>query len=427
MKYRFSALLAAVIILFTLIPRTDALAATYEFDSRNVNITVRDDVLIMTPDTSKYDEVWMTAGVTDPSAKIKEFNRMGVAAAFYDPVTSTTVSFISKHTQDTVDLYTFTGMTDDQIIEYITGAVGAGDEASADVSVVTCNGIRFFRLELIGQSSTAVGHEIIYGTAENGQILQLDIYSANETGLDEGFLKEVASGLSFTRFITREEYAIQSKAAARKFLIGVGIFFGLIILLIVYAIVHKRKQKKKLQQISDSLSDFKNRRKNGQVDDSSPLYVASSVYDDLAIDNFTTFNTWIQTLPVLLPSALLYIVIIYMMMTNGQPMIALLTVVAGIVLLYMHYNRLEKLKAVQKKQLNISSKPVITARFYPEFFTVNGLGSPTEYPLLQITSVREWKEYIFIYTGADNAVILRDIGVEDGKYKELVSFLKKKR
>ena len=62
-----------------------------------------------------------------------------------------------------------------------------------------------------------------------------------------------------------------------------------------------------------------------------------------------------------------------------------------------------------------------------EFFIVNGLGAPAEYPLLQITSVHSWKDYIYIYTGGDKAVILRSDGVEGGKARELVAFLKQRQ
>ena len=281
MKFRISFFIIAFAIIFSGFGAIPAAAAEYEFAARYVNITVRDDVLVMTPNTTKYDPVWTDAGVTDVSAKLKEFTNMGVTAAFYDPATQTTVNFISRQSSDTVSLFSFSGMSESDIIDYVKSLLAEDSDISTDVSAFETGGIKFFRLEINGSGNTAYGREIIYGTAENAQMLQFDIYSSTGAGLDEGFLKEVVSGMKFTRIMTKEEYEAEAAAAARKFFIGAGIFFGLMIVLAIYVIIRKKRIKKRLQRISDGIAQFKNKRNNGEIDDSAePLFIASSTFED---------------------------------------------------------------------------------------------------------------------------------------------------
>ena len=420
-----AAITAVLALMFVLLPGVKAQAAVHNYPGQYAQIELPDDVLIMSSATSKYDEVWLKAGVTDASAKLKEFSNMGVVAAFFDPNTKITVNFISKQNSDTVDVFTFDNMSDAEIETYVNGLITSNEDVDTSVSVLHLGGIPYFRLTLAGKSEKAVGTEVIYGTAKNGMIIQFDVFSQTLTEIDESFLKTVASGLSFTKTMTLEEYQVLAQEAAHKFLIRAGIFFGLIIALIIYYFIHKARSKKRLAKISDAISSFRDRRSSGEMpDDAEPLYSASSTYNDEALNTFTVYNTWIKALPILVPCALLYLVIVYIMLTYGYPMYALITVVIGIIVLYMHYNRLDKLREAMKKGFGIKNNPVLNARFYAEYLTTSGLGSFTEYPYLQVTSVNVYHDYIFIYTSSETAIIIKNSGVDGGKANELVAFLK---
>ncbi len=407
-----------------------ASAAELEYPGQYLRLSVRDDVTVLTSSTSKYDDAWATAGIANVSEKIKEFGRMGVIALFYDPVTKTSVSFISKHNSETVSVFSFVDKPDQEILDYVTHGFESNENVKADVSIIPHDTANFFRLVLDASSSqdaSIQGMEVIYGTAINGIMLQFDCYSASGIAPNEQFIRELVDSVVFTKLITREEYQAEAEASAKKVLTGVIIFFGALIALAVYAIVRKRVIKKRLAKISETTTAFHAKRKDGTIPDNPPVvYTASCTYNESVINSYTTYNTWIKALPVLAPCTLLYLMIIFMMLTKGYPFYAVITAGIGVWLLYTHYSRLEKLKETMKKRFGTASKPEVTVRFYDDYFDVSGLGAIAEYHYLQITGRGHLNGYTFIYIGDDNAIFIADETVTGGTYPELVSFIKGK-
>ncbi|MCR5685857.1 MAG: hypothetical protein K6G81_10645 [Lachnospiraceae bacterium] len=428
-KNRAAALATVLIMCMTILvsPKHRALAAVLDFPAASVQLDVPDDALIMTPTTAKYDEVWGKAGVTDSASKLKEFQSMGVVAAFYDPATKTTVNFITNRNNITAEQFTLEGMSEAQVEEYINGLMGSGEDVRTSVTAFSHDTVPFFRLVIDGMSEKAQGREIIYGTIINGQMVQFDVYTETIQDIDESFLKKIVDSVKFTRIMTREDYEEEATAAMHKFFIGVGVFFGALIALVIYAIFRKRARKRKTAAISQAVTDFRERRKNGDIADNEiPLFTAHIELNDAAINSFGTFNTWIRVWPVLAGCTLLYLAIIVLMLNKGFPLYALLTVIAGVVLLYMHYTRLEKLKEAMKKRFRTKNKPSMTIRFFDEYFTTGGVESVSEYIYQQVTDVSVYQDYIFVYTGDENAVMLTRAGVDGGKADELIAMLKER-
>ena len=431
MKKRISVCVMLLLLLtLTFLPER-VQAAEYTFEGQYITLEVSDDVLVMTPSTSKYDEVWQKAGIASPKDKLNEFSQMGVIAAFYDPASGVTVSFISKFNSATVDVYSFAGKSDQDIISYVSEGFSSNENLRTEVSIIPHDTVNFFRLLLDASQSqdpSVQGIELIYGTAYNGMMLQFDCYSAGSVIPDEKFISSIVSSVKFTKEVTREEYEIASKKSARNFFIGAGIFFGMLILLIIYSIVRKRKNKKRLEKISEATSAFHEKRKNEEISDDMPVrFTASCSYSEAAINAYSTYNTWIKALPVLAPCALLYLLIIVLMLDRGFPMYALITGGVGIYLLYAHYSRLEKLKESMKKRFNTAEKPDVTIRFYDDYLDVTGLGAIAEYSYLQITSVNHFNGYSFIYIGEDNALFIDEKRIVPDGRAGLADFIKSKR
>ena len=431
MKKKLTALLMLIVLITSfMLPKT-TMAAELEYPGQYIRLNVSDDVIILTSSTSKYDDAWTKAGIANVSDKIKEFGRMGVIALFYDPETKSSVTFISKHNSATVEQFSFKGKSDQEIIDYVSEGFSSNENVKADVSIIPHDTVNFFRLMLdasASQDASVQGIEVIYGTAINGIMLQFDCYSANGIAPDEEFIRKIVDSVVFTKEITKEEYQAEAEKSARKVLIGVGVFFGALIALAVYAIVRKRVIKKRLAKISEETSAFHEKRKNGTIPDDMPVrYTASCVYNERVINAYTTYNTWIKALPVLAPCGLLYLMIIFLMLTRGYPLYAVITLGIGVWLLYTHYSRLEKLKETMKKRFGVASKPEVTLRFYDDYFDVSGLGAIAEYNYLQITGKGHLNGYTFIYIGDDNAIFFADETVTGGNYGELMSFIKEKR
>ena len=431
MKKRFLELILTLMLLILAVRPDPANAAEYTFEGQSITLEVGDDVLVMTPSTSKYDEVWQKAGVASPKDKLNEFGQMSVVAAFYDPDSGITVSFIAKHNSATVDVFSFAGKPDSEIIDYVSQGFSTNENLRTEVSIVPHDTVNFFRLLLDASQSqdpSLQGIELIYGTAYNGMMLQFDCFSAGNVIPDETFISSIVSSVKFTKEITREEYDIEARKSARKFFIGVGIFFGSLILLIIYAIVRKRKNKKRLELISEATTAFHEKRKSGEIPDDMPtLYTASCTYNEPVINAYSVYNTWIKALPVLAPCGLLYLLIIVLMLDRGFPMYALITAGVGIYLLYSHYSRLEKIKESMKKRFTTTEKPDVTVRFYDEYLDVSGLGAISEYSYLQITSTGHFNGYMFIYIGEDNAIFIDEKRIVPAGRAGLADFIKGKR
>ena len=438
MKKKLPALLMLA-VLFTLIviPRP-ASASEYTFDVQRAKLTTSDDVLIMTKSTSKYDEVWEKAGVTDPKAKLDELKNSNTLAVFYDPATKCTVNFSAKQSQDIVQKFSFDFMTDEEIIDYIKKDLDAdpdhklysNPEITTEISVEEFNGKRFFRLFIDSMASTddmiQKTYEYIYGIIINAQIIEFECCSMNGVRPDESFIRSLVQNLSFTPVYTREEYDEIVHNARVKLMIIAICFFGLIIFFIVFAIVRKRVNKKRIKRIAEETAEFHNKRKAGSIPDDLPVrYTCSCTYNEQTITADMTYQTWIRFLPVLIPCALLYIYLMYSMFIRNNTFIALITLGAGIYLLYSHYTRLERIKESMKK--HYAANPEVTVRFRDDYFDVLGLGAISEYTYLQVTSVGHYNGYTYVYIGDEKAIYMLDKNTTPGSAAELRAFVKGKK
>ena len=435
---KIPAFLMLVMILALIVLPEPASAAEYMFDVQRAKITTSDDVLIMSKSTSKYDPVWELAGVTDPKAKIEELKNSSTLAIFFDPVSKCTVNFSAKQSQDIVEKFSFDFMTDEEIIEYIKKDLDAKEdhkiysnpEINTEISVEEFNGKRFFRLYIDSMASTDEEiqqvYEYIYGIIINAQIIEFECCSMNGVRPDETFIRSLVENTTFTQVYTREEYEeIVHNARVKLMLIALA-FFGLIIFFIVFAIVRKRINKKRIARIAEETTAFHNNRRNGTIPDDLPVrYQSGCTYNEKAITSYMTYQTWIRFLPVLVPSALLYLFLIYSMLNRNNTFIALITLGAGIYLLYTHYTRLERLKESMKK--HYAANPEVTIIFRDDFFEVHGLGAVSEYTYFQVTSTGHYNEYSYIFIGEEKALFMSDEKITPGSSAELRAFIKSRK
>ena len=142
MKKIISRLIPLLIItaaFFLAVPAARASAAEYTNESHYLKIDISDDVLIMTQDTPKYDEVWTKAGVSDPSAQLDSFKGMGVIASFFEPSSGLTVNVITNRTSSTGEVFSFAQMSDDGILNYMNNAMAASSQTTTVAPVLSVN------------------------------------------------------------------------------------------------------------------------------------------------------------------------------------------------------------------------------------------------------------------------------------------------
>lgn len=419
----------ALLLAFPSAPR-GAEAATYTYVTQFLKITVPDDTLVMTQSTSKYDDVWEAAGIPDADSALDEFGQMGVIAAFFNPRTATTVKFSSKKTMETVEKFTFAGMSDDDILSYMSTVTEAsaadGISISIDMHRDLVGDIPFFRMFIDATDSEHPCTEVVYGTIINGEMLQFDTFREGREAIDDTFTKQVVQGVEFTRVLTPAEYDAEVAAAKRKLtFIGIGIV-AVIAALISLAVFLRKRKDKRAKQISNAMSEFRTAMREGRIDTSAaPKYEFQSMYDNALLEEFGTFSAWFNPEPGFALTVILFFVITVYMFKTAHLLLGLFLAVLVIVLLYMHYNQAEKNKASLANQFNVKEKPTAVLKFYDEYFTVSGLFAPRDYIYGQVTAVRSFVHSVYIFVGDTHALIIRREDMNGISVRELRTLIRK--
>ena len=415
---------ALVLSLIAAFPAAYVHAATYTYSSNYLTVTVPEDTLVMTQSTSKYDDVWTAAGVTDAEDKLDEFEDMGVVAAFYSPTSGLTVSFISKRTSATVETFTFAAMSDDEIISYMSDVMSstAEDGLSVDISVVrNLTGSQpFFRMVLDATATDTPCSEVIYGTIINGQMLQFDSYTEGTGAVNETFILQVVRGITFTQILTREDYDALISSARIKLVIVSVIIIAAIAGAVWLSITLRRKRDRRVKAISAAMTDFRVRLKDGSIDTgAAPRYTFTTAYDAELFEEFGVYNAWFNLEPGFITAIVLFAAFMVYMFMTGSILLALLTAVMIIVLLYMHYSASEKAREALMRRYSVKEKPTVTFAFYDEYFTVKGLATAGEYIYKQVTKVTSFRHSVYIFVGDSQALIIRKKDMVGVSVKEL--------
>jgi len=73
------------------------------------------------------------------------------------------------------------------------------------------------------------------------------------------------------------------------------------------------------------------------------------------------------------------------------------------------------------------NKPVAQFKFYDEFFSMTGAGSMSEYSYEQVTSVRMWQNYLYLFFGTDQGVFVDKESFTEEELVRLVTHIKSKK
>lgn len=426
-----AAVFAAMLVLTACIKPIGAAAETYAFVTQFIRIDVPDDTLVMTQSTSKYDEVWEKAGISDADSKLDEIKNMGVVAAFYDPESKSTVNFIYKKTAETIDKFSFMGLTDDDIISYMSTVTDATAEDGLNVTISIRRDLQdnvpFFRLVLDARDSETPCSEVIYGTMINGQMLQFDSFTEGMGEVDDAFAEEVVRGITFTQILTPAEYDAEVTKAKIKLGLITGGIIVVIALLIFFSVFARKHKEKRAKAISAAMTDFRVRLKNGEVDTTkAPHFTFTTQYDTPMMEEFGVFSAWFNPEPGFALAIVLFAAGAVFMFKTEHFLYALLLFVLVVVLLYMHYNQSEKDKKALIQRYSVKEKPTAVFKFYDEYFTVSGLSTASEYIYGQITKVRSFKNSVYIFAGDSHALIIRKEDLGDTSVSDLKKLIYKK-
>lgn len=425
----FRGLLFAILVLCFAVNSESivSFAKTQEIRDYYASVEVKDNAYVMTADTDVYDEAWLKAGITDPKSKKNEFEEMNVKAMFYDPDTKSLVSFIINQSDTTSETFTLDGMSDEEVIAYAKTLISAaGEDTSLQVESFKGASYPFFKISINVKTSGEEAVEVVYGTIANAHLYSFDVYTEGSATPDLSFAEDLVRGLSLTREMTQEEYEKEARSAIIRFAVGI-VSIALIIVLIV--ILNRRKNKKnkeKTKKISQAMQAFRERERAGLVSN-EVILTANTVYNEELTRNFCIYHTWFRTvitfsIGMVLDAA----AIAFMLYTKSYLYVA---VVGGLTAVFLYQKGISAEKRQKALDTRYGTKQKKTARFSfcEEYFTMSGIDSLSSYCYAQITEIRTYKNYLYLYMGTEHSVLINMEESESGTPGDtLVKFLKEK-
>lgn len=421
-------LIAMLVISFVLSAGNhSAYAKTQEIRDYYAKIEVKDNAYVMTADTGVYDEAWLKAGITDPKSKIKEFEEMNIKVMFYDPDTKSLVNFIVNQSDTTSETFTLEGMSDEEVIAYAKTLISAaGEDTTLQVESFKGSAYPFFKIFINVSTPGQEAVEVVYGTIANAHLYSFDIFVEGKNIPNLSFAEELVKGLSLTREMTQEEYEREARSAMIKFAVGIAAIVLLIVFIIIMNRRRNKKNKEKTKKISQAMQAFRERERDGLVSN-EVILSADTLYDEELTKNFSIYHTWFRTIVTFSIGMVFDAAAIgFMLYTKSYLYVA---IVGGLTAVFLYQKGISAEKRQKALDTRYGTKLKKTARFvfYEEYFTMSGVDSLSSYCYAQITDVRTFKNYLYLYMGTEHSVLINMEGNENGTSGEqLVKFLKEK-
>lgn len=411
------------VIVFCL-PASSVPAKTYDFSSLYLQVDVPDDTIVLTKETQIDDALWKAAGITDVASEKENFDTMGAQAIFYDPATSTTVRLLQKTSSKSKSIFHLAELSEQELADFYDTMTSTDDSATASIKSYEQGETLFFRYEI---NTTAGLTEIIYATILNGTMISFDTYTeSSKDVINEEYLQSLVKNTHITQMLNKEEVRkseMTSTIIMIVFLVLAAIVIGLL--------VHRAKKKnKKLavlrNQKAEKMSVFfrEQREKEKQHIKDPRLFANDTVYTEAVIKQFAIYNLFMKQIKMWLISGVVFILLLAVLSQSSNGTIKLaIGIILVIVFIYVQTVQIEKfvkrtMKLYGKKEAEINFQ------FYEDYFTVKENNSTTKYPYLQLTDIRESKDFIYLYRSTEHAFYIKKDNFED--FNAFKAFITKK-
>lgn len=410
---RLQKLFVAICVMFAIMLTqvvTVSAAQTMTFDDLYMTLEISDGFIVLTPDTPKNDGRWAEAGIIQIDSKLKEFNDMGVKVLFYDKKSNTSITMMVKDSSKTREIVNLVSMTDTELREYFDSLVGKDqDKFESTVEEYTHKQTPFFKLRLQSKEGESPVSEVVYGTIMNGKSIGFDVYKEGSYIQDEEdqLVRSLVDKVSFTKILDASEITQQSEFGIKDFI--APILFILIIGVIL--LIFNKKNKKATQikkKISQDMQEYRlNRRKleeAGELKKEEALFTNSTEYHDQAIKTYCMYNQFFKRIGFWIYVIVLYLIILgYSLFFATSIWVTIIVTIAGIAYGYYQGVAVEKMSEAMKKKYESSRSKNAITKFYNDYFTVSGIQYISDFPYVQVTEVRKYKNYIYLYLGSEVA------------------------
>lgn len=397
------------------------------FPMQYLQVKVPDNTVVLEQNMSSTDSKWGSVGIKDVSTVKNTMKNSGVSAIFGDLNSKALVYYISS-TQNTYDTFDISTWDDQKILDFASGLYGvenATEGTTVSFDLYKHSQTKFFTINLVETGDTK-SESLIYATVINGMLIEFYMNTDSLGGINKEYIEKIVDNVYFTKIMTKEEYDAAVEKTWTVLIVVFASLIAMIILMIVINKILKKRRKKKNERLADLILEFRQKKQNGEINIRDIVCQTDTVYDSNLIDNFVVFNTWLKPVLVLLLWAAVYALILYYFINSGSTLAIVIIIAIGIGLLYFIYSKSEKYKENLCKQYDVKSKKQATFRFYNDYFTMTGVNSISEFIYEQITSVRTYKNYMYLYMSDTYAVMVDIDNLSDEDENKVVSLIKTK-
>lgn len=434
------------------------LAAEKEYtipEMDNMTVQVPDDLFVFTQDLDPTDPNMIAAGYTDIISKGNEFRENNIYLNVVGENGSPNVVIAKKESSRTREVYNLSLLSDAEFEEFLDEMRGDEEEQAADPSMQTMEytverydtpNQPFFVLELSMDSTDQLGREttiteLCYSTIINGYSITIDTYNENGPISDEArqLAQSIADSAEFPIVNEKPEQTEGSSTALGILIMAAPILVIVIIIAIPIVIsrISAKRIKKQRAIMADKLETYRKEQlekerlaaeRGTQPEEPETRFANVTQYSDAAIKKFCMYHCFRKRINVVIVYFLCGIFCLAVGVLGADLSWFLRILLFALFVfciawpLYMPRKMIASQIRVYKKYRSR------TALYYfrDEDFRISELQSASVYPYFQITSVRESKDYFYLYFNDEQVYYVRKDGFKFGTVDEFRKFIHEK-
>ncbi len=405
-----------------------AFAATW--DGEDYEFTVPEDLLLLTPTTPSDDPNWLLAGIGDPAGTLETYQAMSAVANFVSEGGDVNITVMQKGSEASRDIFNMSEATEAERVNVLADMTLTSDEnVTVESGWTEQSEMPFFWIKIRGVSGDKVLSECLYGTIMNGYTVVFDTFVEGEVVPQEtiNIIEDMVESFHIKNLISKEEAREKAFQELIPPIIIFAVIAAMVIVTVIYMIIKWKKDKRLKGEIAEKLSAYRKSSAGRTEATGEARFVNSTEVTFAMIKRFAVYHSYIKNLPqiilgVVLSLAMILLTIIY------QVEWWMILIVIGIVG-YFIYKLIMSSMSTEKVQRGIytrGSRAAAIYSFHSDEFSASGVFVPKLYPYFQITEVRTFENYIYLYYGSDNAYILDKDSFTTGTAEEFLRFIKKK-
>lgn len=450
-----------VFVLALMLPQT-AGAVTWKPEAEQFShfeLTLPEGYRLITEETPLDDPVWTDLAIENPTEVRNAFSQdadkggMNAVAVIYSPDGSAQYFVQCKVSEESAKIHNFGEASQEEQQAFLDQFTQVDEEAAAEQDFTIQAELydqgeqMFFHLTLDGTVAEQAAdnglpnpnddsgkeiHEQIYGTILNGYLLAIDTYEVGGEISPEaaGALQEITNSIRITARYGKEEWAEMNKLSMDDLLAPI-LMVLILVVMIVGAVVASRiigkRDKEKKRVMAERISAFHQEHKNN-VAEGILCFVNMTDCNQEAVHKFSIYHAYIKNLAGFVVGFTMgLLLLVVTLLTEGGWVMILISLAVLIYYVYKLFTASTTVERVQRKIYGAGTTTKAKYFFYDNMFRVSGIQASMIYPYFHISSVRETKEYLYLYYGPDNAYILSKEGFTTGEVRAFLDFMRKKR